>query len=152
MSTDCLTFEQLTQQLVLRGIALSTINEKLIVDDPAERLTPILDRAIRQHREALLCSSLAEFPKLLFAVKVASLGEDLERVVEKAEEALAASKISTTELESLVAVAAARSRQIPYSVEDMPLDQFAQSGLARRVHSRVLDEDVLFAADNAQIP
>jgi hypothetical protein len=35
---------------------------------------------------------------------------------------------------------------------EMPLNQLAQSGICREVHSKVLDEHVIFAADNAEVP
>ena len=38
------------------------------------------------------------------------------------------------------------------SIENMRLSEFAGSGLVREVRSRVLDEHVLFAADNAVLP
>jgi len=40
-----------------------------------------------------------------------------------------------------------RRRQL----EQLPLDQFATAGLALRVYSEVLGEDVIFASDNAEI-
>ena len=35
---------------------------------------------------------------------------------------------------------------------EMPLSEFASSGLYREVNSRILAEQVIFAADNAEIP
>jgi len=82
MNTDCLTLEQLQRQLTLRGITLTTDSGNLVADDPAERLTPMLDRAIRHHRKSLLRSAKASLvayraadrqeplPELLRAVQV----------------------------------------------------------------------------------
>jgi hypothetical protein len=152
VNTDSLTLQQLQHQLALRRITLTTSSGKLIADDPAERLTPMLDRAIRHHREALLSGTSTEFPQLLYAVKRAVFAKDLKSLVDQSDTALAAAKMTATEHESLIALAADRARQIPFSVEDMPLPEFAESGLICEVHSHVLGEDVLFAADNAQIP
>ena len=38
------------------------------------------------------------------------------------------------------------------SIQEMSLDDFATSGLVRKVKSNVLDKTVIFAADNAQVP
>ena len=38
------------------------------------------------------------------------------------------------------------------AVEEMSLAQFARSGQFRRVHSKMLDEIILLAADNADLP
>jgi hypothetical protein len=100
---------------------------------------------------ALLSGGGTEFPELLYAVKRAVVVTDLEDLFTKADAAYAAATITVEELESLVALATERACDVPYSIEDMPLSQFAGSGLVRKIHSRVLDEVVLFAADNAEI-
>ncbi len=38
------------------------------------------------------------------------------------------------------------------SIEEMSLTEFARSGQFRRVHSKVLDEAIILAADNADLP
>ena len=40
----------------------------------------------------------------------------------------------------------------PSTVEQMSLSQFAMSGQYRQVHSKVLDEIIIIAADNAELP
>jgi hypothetical protein len=152
VNTDRLTLKQLQHQLALRGITLTSSSGKLIADDPAERLTPMLDRAIRHHREALLSGTSLEFPILLYAVRRAVFAKDLTGLINQSDAAFAAAKMTAAEHESLIALAADRARQIPFSVEDMPLPEFAESGLVCEVHSHVLGEDVLFVADNTQIP
>jgi hypothetical protein len=54
VSTDSLDLKQLLCQLGLRGITFARSGAKLVVDDPVGRLTPSLDRAIREHRGALM--------------------------------------------------------------------------------------------------
>ena len=152
MNTDSLTLQQLQHQLALRGITLTSSSGKLIVDDPAERLTPMPDRAIHHHREALLSNTSPAFPILLYAVRRAVFAKDFRGLIDQSSAAFAAAKMTASEHESLLALAEDRARQIPFSVEDIPLPEFAESGLVCEVHSHVLGEDVLFVADNAQIP
>jgi hypothetical protein len=152
VNTDSLTLQQVQHQLALRGITLTTSNGRLIADDPAERLTPMLDRAIRRYREALLSGTSTQFPTLLYAMKRAVFAKELKGLMDQSDTAFAAARMTAAEHESLTQLAADRARQIPFSVEDMPLPEFAESGLACKVHSHVLGEDVLFAADNAQVP
>ncbi len=41
---------------------------------------------------------------------------------------------------------------VPWHPEQMSLSQFGMSGQYRKVHSKVLDETILLAADNAELP
>lgn len=152
MNTDALSLDQLRHQLALRRITLTTSRGKLIVDDPAARLTPVLDRAIRQYREVLLNSGPQAFPELLHAVKSVTFAQDLQDLLVKAESAYAAGTMTAKEVETLSTLARERAQQIPYGIEDMPVSQFATSGLVRQVHSPDLGEDILQVADDAQIP
>jgi hypothetical protein len=151
--------DELLNQLERRGIWLALYRGGLRATGKTENLTKELKVELAQHKVDLMAQlGAAQTPplivkdQLLSAIESTVLGMDLEAVTAQSEAAQARGHMSREDVEHVAQVAHERSRQIPYSVEDMPLSQFALSGLACRVRSHVLGEDVLFAADNAQIP
>ena len=82
----------------------------------------------------------------------AMVGKDLDSAIEAVNSAFVQGEITQEEAEALAQAATEKSRQIPASVEEMPLEDFASSGLVKEVKSKVLGETVIWAADNAQVP
>jgi hypothetical protein len=121
VNTDSLTLDQLKQQLSVRRITITRINGKLAVSDPAGRLTPLLDCAIRQHRDTLLIDEDSGFPELLRAIKKAVLATDLESLLTRAEAANTAGRITVLEFHSLIVSVAGRAREIPYRFSELRL-------------------------------
>jgi hypothetical protein len=154
-----MTTDELLNELEHRGIWLAPYRGGLRATGKTVNLTKELKIELAQHKVELMAQlGAAHTPpltvkdQLLDAIGSAVLGTDLEAVVEQAETAQVRGHMSREDVEHVAQVAHERSRQIPYGVEDMPLPEFADSGLACEVHSHLLGEDVLFAADNAQIP
>ena len=154
-----MTTDELLNELEHRGIWLAPYRGGLRATGKTVNLTKELKIELAQHKVELMAQlGAAHTPpltvkdQLLDAIGSAVLGTDLEAVVEQAETAQVRGHMSREDVEHVAQVAHERSRQIPFSVEDMPLPEFADSGLACEVHSHLLGEDVLFAADNAQIP
>ena len=82
----------------------------------------------------------------------AMVGKDLDSTIEAVNSAFVQGKITQEEAEALAQAATEKSRQIPASVEEMSLEDFASSGLVKKVKSKLLGETVIWAADNAQVP
>ena len=80
------------------------------------------------------------------------VGKDLDSTIEAVDSAFVQGEITQEEAEALAQAATEKSRQIPASIEEMPLAEFASSGLVKKVKSKVLGETVIWAADNAQVP
>ena len=79
------------------------------------------------------------------------VGTGLDSVMEDIEAAYRRGDIAQEEAEALAQAAIEKSWQIPACIEDMPLADFAASGLIRKVKSKALGETVLWAADNAEV-
>jgi len=81
---------------------------------------------------------------------------DLSRLCEQIDAAYRAGDIDLEKADELTNRVRERSREVPENEDaallEMPLSQFAQSGICREIHSKVLDERVIFAADNAEVP
>ena len=110
---------------------------------------------MESHRSQLVDALLSASPaylKLHEAMHDAQQCIDLESVMEEANGAFRRSELNASECDSLAREAAQRSTHVPYSLADMSLSTFAQSGLSLSVHSAVLDETIVLAADNATIP
>ena len=86
------------------------------------------------------------------AIQATQVWNDLERILFKIDLAFQRGEITREEAEALAQAATDKSRQIPASIEEMPLEDFATSGLVQEVKSKVLGETVIWAADNAQVP
>ena len=78
--------------------------------------------------------------------------EALERVTTAVNALHEQGKLDGVNAEHLTALLVEKSRQIPDKIEDMSLSDFFNSGLVRKVESKVLGETVLWAADNAEVP
>jgi len=142
-------------ELARRQIPLQREGDKLIAVDPHHRLSPALDGAIRQHRTALVAAlepvSAAVAP-LRVAMAQVPVATELEPLLDQVQAAYEQGALTQEEAEGLALAARDRARLIPATIEEMPLSLFAGSGLVLQVRSRVLDEVVLWAADNAQLP
>ena len=149
-----MALDVLHSELQRRDIVLQMDGPKLIAVDPFHRLSPALNASIRAHRDELV-SELnpvsAALRPLQEAVDNALVGTDLDPVMEATDLAFLRGDITQEEAEALAQAAIEKSRQIPASIEEMSLADFATSGLVRKVRSKVLGETVLYAADNAQV-
>ena len=145
---------KLHTELKRRKVALEMDGPRLIAIDPYERLSPALGAAIREHRDTLV-SELepvsAGVRGLQEAVEDARAGTDREEAMEDVDAAYQRGEITQEEVEELAQMAWDRSRQIPATVKEMPLVDFASSGLVRKVESKALGETVVWAADNAEV-
>ena len=150
-----MTLDQLHSELKRRNIALQMDGYKLIAVDPHQRLSPTLDAGIRQYRDEIISNLKAvsvpfrRFQEIIGNTLVAT---DLEPIVGEIDKAYQCGDLTQAEAENLARAVVDRSRQIPKRIEDMPLKDFAKSGLVRKVQSKVLGETVLWAADNAEVP
>ena len=93
------------------------------------------------------------------AIQAAIVGarswQDLSRLCEDIDAAYRADNIDAEAADELTNLVRQRFREVPENdaaLLEMPLSQFAQSGICREVHSKILDEQVLRAADNAEVP
>jgi hypothetical protein len=60
--------------------------------------------------------------------------------------------MSSVVVEELLPETETRERPTVAEVAGMSLERFARAGLIVRVRSTLLDEDVVFASDNARVP
>jgi hypothetical protein len=153
MSIDT-PLKALHAELQRREIVLQMDGPKLIAVDPLHRLSPALDETIRTYRDelvAVLNPVSAALGPLQEAVDKARVGTDLDPVMEATDLAFQRGEITQEEAKALAPAATEKSRQIPASVEEMSLADFATSGLIRKAESKVLGETVLWAADNAEV-
>ena len=89
------------------------------------------------------------------AIVGAQTWEDLSSLCEDIDAAFRAGDIDTEVADELTNLVRQRAREVPEddaAFLEMPLDKLAQSGIYREVHSKALDERVIFAADNAEVP
>jgi hypothetical protein len=117
----------------------------------------VLTAAIREHREdqtlvAALTPVSGALRPLEQMIERVLVQTDLEPVMTEVDAAYERGELTQTEAEDLARLAVEKSRQIPGQIEDLSLDAFAQSGQVRRVASKVLNETVLFVADNVGVP
>ena len=141
-------------ELERREIVLEMDGLKLVAIDPYNRLSPALDEAIRTHRETLaseLKPVSAALRPLRDAVAAALVATDLDPVIDDTDAAYRRREITQEEAEYIARTAMERARQIPATIEEMPLSDFARSGLVREVESKTLGETVLWAADNVKV-
>ena len=90
--------------------------------------------------------------QLYQSVQSASVWNDIEKKLHKITKAYRQGEVNQATAEMLTHAAIEKSRQIPASIEEMPLENFASSGLVKEVKSKLLGETVIWAADNAQVP
>jgi hypothetical protein len=89
------------------------------------------------------------------AIVGAQTWEDLSGLCEDIDAAYRAGDIDLEVADELTNLVRLRAREVPEddtAFLEMPLDKLAQSGIYREVHSKALDERVIFAADNAEVP
>ena len=154
MSSE-MSLDALHMELERRDIVLQMDGPKLIAIDPYQRLSPALKASIQTQRDALMATLKpvsAALKALQSKIDNAMVGTDLDSTIEAVDSAFVQGKITQEEAEALAQAATEKSRQIPASVEEMPLEDFASSGLVKEVKSKVLGETVIWAADNAQVP
>ena len=80
---------------------------------------------------------------------------DLGVICDDIDAAYRAGDIDQSAADELTILVRQRSREVPENdaaLLEMPLSQFAQSGICREVKSTVLGESFLMAADNAEVP
>ena len=90
--------------------------------------------------------------QLAEAIAGAVLGTEVSAVMDDIKAAHERGHLNDEDAESLALAAAEKGPQLPYRPEDMRLSAFAESGLVCEVQSKVLGENVLWAADNAVVP
>ena len=154
MSSE-MSLDALLAELQRREIVLQMDGPKLIAIDPYQRLSPALKASIQTQRDALMATLKpvsAALRALQSEIDNAMVGKDLDSAIEAVNSAFVQGKITQEEAEALAQAATEKSRQIPASVEEMPLEDFASSGLVKEVKSKLLGETVIWAADNAQVP
>ena len=150
--------EDLLQELEDRAIKLHPYLGRLRATGETRRLTEELKIELARHKLELqvrlgqhLTPPLLLKDQLSDAIGHTVVGKDLEAVVGDIHNARKRGYLSQVELDMLVQAVAERRQQIPDSVEDMPLPEFARSGVVREVRSQALGETVLWAADNAVV-
>ena len=154
MSSE-MSLDALHMELERRDIVLQMDGPKLIAIDPYQRLSPALKASIQTQRDALMATLKpvsAALKALQSKIDNAMVGKDLDSAIEAVDSAFVQGKITQEEAEALAQAATEKSRQIPASVEEMPLEDFASTGLVKEVKSKLLGETVIWAADNAQVP
>ena len=146
------TVEELRSELARREIDLEMDGEKLVAVDSYHRLSPALAAAIQAHRAGLVAelnpvsAALKAFREAIDNVVIVT---ELKPILNDIDDAERRGDLTPEETEELVQQA--RSRQIPFTFEEMDLAEFGSSGRMTEVASKVLGERVLWAADNAEL-
>jgi hypothetical protein len=150
--------DDLLQELEDRAIKLHPYLGRLRATGETLRLTEGLKIELARHKLELqvrlgqrLTPPLLLKDQLSEAIGHTVVGKDLEAVVGDIHDAHKQGLLNQIEVDMLVQAVADRRQQIPHSVEDMPLSELAQSGVAREVLPEELGETVLWAADNAVV-
>ena len=77
---------------------------------------------------------------------------DLEAALDDAQRCYEAGEIDADAVEAVAHCARERARHLPENADDLALSDLFRKEPMRRVYSRVLGEEVLFAADTALVP
>ena len=151
--------DELLAGLESRAIKLQPYCGGLRATGQTRQLTEELKAALKVHKlELMVRLGHEQSPRLRLrdqlatAIDGAALGTDLDAVADDIRAAYGRGHLTEKDFESLTLAAAEKKPQLSCRCENMPLSDFATSGLVREVHSKALGERVLWAADNAVVP
>ena len=156
-----MTLESLLERLRALGGTVRAENGQLRCLAPQGVLTPhLLEHVKALKPEVIRC--LTSEPSHTAAVAIdqsirhATNWQHLSQVWEDIYAAYRAGDIDLDVADQFTSLIRSRAREMPESDDgvllEMPLGEVAVSGLCREIHSKVLDERVLRAADNAELP
>ena len=158
---DTLTVSALVDELARRNIQVSADGERLHLDGPAGSLTPELRERLREHKAGLLTHlrnpDADERPvnlavELEQAIRQAQSWRELETALERTQTAYKAGDLDTEAVERLATQAAQEAQAMPEQTDDLRLSHLFDEAPIRRVHSKILNEVVVFAADGVELP
>lgn len=86
------------------------------------------------------------------AIKDAQTWRDLERALDDAQVAYERGELITEAVAQIALMAQQKATTLPEDASEESLSELFADGPIRRCHSRVLGEDVLFVADDAEVP
>ena len=142
-----MTIDNLLQKLEDRGIKLTThTGGELRASGKTSSLTDELKAEVERLKHGLMASH---------AIGKTQTWEDLSSLCKEIDAAYRAGDIDLEVADELTNRVRERAREVPEddtAFLEMPLDKLAQSGIYREIHSKALDERVIFAADNAEVP
>ena len=141
-----MTIDALLHELEGRGIKLTTHTGELRASGKTSSLTNDLKAEVERLKHGLMACH---------AIGKAQTWEDLSGLCKDIDAAFRAGDIDTEVADELTNLVRLRAREVPEddaAFLEMPLDKLAQSGIYRELHSKALDEPVIFAADNAEVP
>ena len=94
---------------------------------------------------------IALLDEMLQAIATSTLWSDLDAILEKAQQQYQAGELTAAQVEELAQRTADRARVIPAEVPPARLSALLQENPIQHVHSRVLGEKVILAADSAKV-
>jgi len=144
---------KLLDELQRQGITLAADGHRLRCRGPVRLLTPELRRRLVTHKPALL-AYLQQRPgaDLEPVLQAAASWSDLEAVLEEAQRQYEASNLPQEDVERLAVLVHYHSHHLPAPGEEERLSHLLHKTPTCRMRSGLLGEDILLAADDAEIP
>ena len=164
-----MTAVELVNTLRERNVILRVAGNCIDYRAPAGVMTPDLRQKLVDYKPAILVylqaqertagehsSSTAQATAELHrAIQAAESWQDLDQLLQQAQSAFEAGHIDQQQAEEVAAQAAERSRQLPERREDageLRLSELFREDPICRVYSHILGEELVFAADDAEVP
>ncbi|MBT4504184.1 MAG: hypothetical protein HOC74_41015 [Gemmatimonadetes bacterium] len=165
-----MTASILLSDLEVRGIHLSIDGDQLHLDAPVGALTPELRTTLAAHKAELLAhlrqqpsadkkpvdtSAFSGSPivaELDQHIYQATAWSDLTAVLNEAQRRFQTGELTAEEVKRLGDRALERSQRVPETADSLCLNGLFEETPIRRVLSKILGEEVLFAIDDAQVP
>lgn len=151
----------LLAEIQQRGGSLHLDGDGFEYKGPSGSLTPDLRGLLIEHKTQLLAHlrqhDADEHPvntvdQLRQRIGQATTFNDLDAVLEDVQRRFEAGELTVDQVEALATLAAQEAQAMPENADELRLSQLFDETPIRRVHSKVLDEAVLFATDGAEIP
>jgi len=144
---------KLLDELQHQGITLAADGHQLRCRGPVRLLTPELRQQLATHKPALL-AYLQQRPSASLepALQVAESWLELDAMLEEAQRQYEAGDVPQEDVERLAVLAHYRSHRLPGPDEEERLSHRLHKTPICRMRSGLLGEDVLLAADDAEIP
>ena len=138
-----------------RGIRAQIVDGDLKVGARTSALTPELMSQLKRRKAELvelLENGTEEDDVLHRAIEQASSWDELSTLCTQIDQAYRQGELEMAEVEQLTARVTEKSRELPEKTPRQTLGALLSEHPVQRVRSKVLGEDVLWAADDAEIP
>ena len=157
--TDHMTAAELVGKLRARGVRLQVIRGDLKVGARKGVLTPELTNVVSASKAAIVellakegTDPASQRDTVAQAIEQAQSWADLSALCKQIDEAYHEGQLSGNEVETLTAHVTQKSSELPEPEPQQRLSSLLADKPIQRVRSAVLGEDVLWAADTAEIP